>query len=178
MQRIRNLRDVGCGINAILGTGLLKQFVLYRSGAINHVSNRDELPDVKTIINMRRTEDPEFEDIRQLQVTPRDTMNNYAITAEVFQEWIQRLYNTLADCVTWPLLMHCNAGKDRTGVGIALLLKNIGVPDDAIVQEYMQSDKTTYPESVERILDEMPKIDYLKMKATYVRKLKRSLLQE
>ncbi|MHB8465209.1 MAG: tyrosine-protein phosphatase [Acidimicrobiales bacterium] len=36
-----------------------------------------------------------------------------------------------------PALIHCAAGKDRTGVTIALLLDLLGVPDDRIVADYV-----------------------------------------
>ena len=34
------------------------------------------------------------------------------------------------------LVFHCTAGKDRTGIGAALLLYSLGVPYDTIVQDY------------------------------------------
>ena len=39
-----------------------------------------------------------------------------------------------------PALIHCTAGKDRTGVLVALLLTLAGVPHDAIVADYHRSD--------------------------------------
>ena len=36
-------------------------------------------------------------------------------------------------------LVHCTAGKDRTGVLIALLLRLLGADDDAIFQDYLRS---------------------------------------
>ena len=35
-----------------------------------------------------------------------------------------------------PALVHCAAGKDRTGVVIALVLSAIGVPDDVVTADY------------------------------------------
>jgi len=37
------------------------------------------------------------------------------------------------------VLYFCNAGKDRTGVVSALLLKRLGYDDDYIIQDYMKS---------------------------------------
>ncbi|WP_340267492.1 tyrosine-protein phosphatase [Sphingobium mellinum] len=36
-----------------------------------------------------------------------------------------------------PILINCSAGKDRTGVGAALILTALGVPRDTIVQDYL-----------------------------------------
>jgi protein-tyrosine phosphatase len=38
-----------------------------------------------------------------------------------------------------PALVHCSAGKDRTGVVIALVLAVLGVPDDLIAADYALS---------------------------------------
>jgi protein-tyrosine phosphatase len=35
--------------------------------------------------------------------------------------------------------VHCQAGKDRTGLVIALILKAVGVPDDAVAVDYAAS---------------------------------------
>lgn len=39
-----------------------------------------------------------------------------------------------------PAVVHCTAGKDRTGVAVALLLAALGVPDDLIVFDYSLSN--------------------------------------
>lgn len=36
-----------------------------------------------------------------------------------------------------PTLVHCAAGKDRTGVSIALLLRLVGVPRDVVLADYL-----------------------------------------
>ncbi len=36
-----------------------------------------------------------------------------------------------------PLLFHCTAGKDRTGVAAALILRALGVSDEVILEDYM-----------------------------------------
>lgn len=38
-----------------------------------------------------------------------------------------------------PLLVHCSAGKDRTGFVIAMLLHALGVPEELIRQDYLAS---------------------------------------
>jgi protein-tyrosine phosphatase len=40
-----------------------------------------------------------------------------------------------------PLLVHCTAGKDRTGVLIALLLSMVGVPRESIIADYLLSEE-------------------------------------
>lgn len=40
-----------------------------------------------------------------------------------------------------PVLYHCSAGKDRTGVTTALVLTALGVPRDTVVADYLLSNK-------------------------------------
>ena len=38
----------------------------------------------------------------------------------------------------WPMLVHCTAGKDRTGFTVAMILSALGVPRDYIVTDYLR----------------------------------------
>jgi protein-tyrosine phosphatase len=48
-------------------------------------------------------------------------------------------------CSPTPLLIHCKAGKDRTGVVVALLLANAGVGRSFIVSDYAVSERMLRP---------------------------------
>jgi protein tyrosine/serine phosphatase len=55
-----------------------------------------------------------------------------------------------------PLLFHCAAGKDRSGILAALLLSLVGVEREIIMEEYMLSSEfceTLYPEAMRGLLD-------------------------
>lgn len=41
-----------------------------------------------------------------------------------------------------PLLFHCTAGKDRTGIGAALILTALGVDRETVKQDYLLSNET------------------------------------
>ena len=47
--------------------------------------------------------------------------------------------SVLADIPAVPAIIHCSAGKDRTGVVIATLLGLAGVARDTIVEDYLQT---------------------------------------
>ncbi|AMK19873.1 MULTISPECIES: tyrosine-protein phosphatase [Sphingobium] len=56
--------------------------------------------------------------------------------APSYRELFQRLaYGTL------PLVFHCAAGKDRTGVAAALLLDLLGVSRDQVIEDYKLTDQ-------------------------------------
>ncbi|MBR0484720.1 MAG: tyrosine-protein phosphatase [Oscillospiraceae bacterium] len=51
---------------------------------------------------------------------------------------MQKIIRTILNADS-NVLYFCNAGKDRTGVVSAMLLKHLGYTDDYIIQDYMQS---------------------------------------
>jgi protein tyrosine/serine phosphatase len=58
-----------------------------------------------------------------------------------------------------PLILHCTAGKDRTGVICALILSLCGVDDEVIAQEYNLTEvglTTEWKTSVSKHLMENP----------------------
>lgn len=50
------------------------------------------------------------------------------------------LFRRLADPDNLPAVIHCTAGKDRTGVSVALLLAALGVEDEIIIADYSLSN--------------------------------------
>jgi protein-tyrosine phosphatase len=64
---------------------------------------------------------------------------NYRAIPGALQPHLPALIDALADGEL-PALLHCTAGKDRTGVLVAVLLKMLGVPHEAIVADYLRSD--------------------------------------
>jgi len=54
-------------------------------------------------------------------------------------ERIGEALRLMADADRLPLVFHCAAGKDRTGVLAALLLSILGVPDADVVADYARS---------------------------------------
>lgn len=52
----------------------------------------------------------------------------------------RNLFQLLQEQKNSPLVYHCSAGKDRTGIATALILYSLGVSEDIIFQNYMQSN--------------------------------------
>jgi protein tyrosine/serine phosphatase len=51
--------------------------------------------------------------------------------------------NRLAEPGSLPALIHCTAGKDRTGLVIGLLLSALGVTDDEVANDYARTSEAT-----------------------------------
>jgi len=55
---------------------------------------------------------------------------------------LARVFTALASGATYPVIVHCAGGKDRTGIVSALLLDLLGVSRPQIIQDYMLSEDT------------------------------------
>ncbi len=65
--------------------------------------------------------------------------HNYGLMPQAFLPHVSVMVDALLAGDT-PMLVHCTAGKDRTGVVVALFLDLLGVPREAIVADYGKSD--------------------------------------
>jgi protein-tyrosine phosphatase len=41
-----------------------------------------------------------------------------------------------------PMIVHCAAGKDRTGIAVAVLLRSLDVPEDTAIEDYLLTNQT------------------------------------
>jgi len=102
---------------------------------------------------------------------PTEDLARYAEPAFVTDRYLQ-LFTEGSDSIAkslmvlgekdaLPAVFHCSAGKDRTGVLAALLLGFLGVPDEAIVEDYalsaqamlglLESIKREYADAAEEV---------------------------
>jgi protein-tyrosine phosphatase len=84
-----------------------------------------------------------------------------AVMTQAYREFVSthaetyvRFIRTVAAAGERPVLFHCTAGKDRTGVAAALILTALGVPRATIMQDYLATATLWQPD--ERIKAQMP----------------------
>ena len=59
--------------------------------------------------------------------------------ADKFTPQFREFIHTVADAKGQPVVWHCSAGKDRTGFAAAILLRILGVPENTVMADYMES---------------------------------------
>ncbi len=154
-----NLRDIG-GYETRDGH-LVRSGIIFRSGNLDHLplASQDALVNiygVKTILDLRSLVERE----RYLDVFASSSRLTYLAlplvdtTLPLWQaELPERYHLLLLQCQETlkiileaiatrdiPLLIHCTAGKDRTGLIIALLLSIAGVLETDIAKDYALSE--------------------------------------
>ncbi len=87
----------------------------------------------------------------------RDSYRNYV--RQSTQSYRSLFAHLLEDRA--PLVIHCTAGKDRTGFACALILHALGVPDEVIAEDYLLTNRfyrrdpaasSDLPEDVRQVL--------------------------
>lgn len=109
--------------------------------------------DISTLVDLRSTQELEgkpcpLQNVAgftyyHLPVTGGgDTPKSREHLHEVYQGMVDEQMDTILETIlnaTSNVMYFCTAGKDRTGVVSALLLKRLGASEDVIVDDYMKS---------------------------------------
>jgi protein-tyrosine phosphatase len=149
VEGLVNLRDLG-GL-ATDGGALTRRGRLLRSESPHDLG-------VRTVVDLRTVSERENRpsplvgagDVRDHHAPifndGDDFPRHLATAAEVYCWWLRErgtgvaaALTAIADAESAPVLVHCHAGKDRTGVIIALVLRLSGVTVDAIADDYARS---------------------------------------
>jgi protein-tyrosine phosphatase len=91
-------------------------------------------------------------------------MDYVAVSYQAYREYatnylpqLRALFQRISNPMNLPALIHCSAGKDRTGVVIALIQLALGVPHQQVVDDYLRSNGNldTYTEDIFRRLSKL-----------------------
>jgi protein-tyrosine phosphatase len=69
----------------------------------------------------------------------------YAIIVDYYQTRLTTIVRAVAHAPEGGILLHCHAGKDRTGIVVAVLLSLAGLPAASIAEDYALSDTYLQP---------------------------------
>ena len=173
-----NFRDVG-GYQSSDGR-FIRWGRLYRADSLNNLTDedRDEIRHlgVATVIDLRSSAEVEsgrfpIEDIpvdfhhlplvdevadpESFAMTPGLLAAMYVDMLDEAGEHITTAIEVLANPASQPAIIHCTAGKDRTGVLIALILGLLGISEEVIVEDYAMSAKSMH-KLKERLAERYP----------------------
>jgi protein-tyrosine phosphatase len=164
LRGLYNLRDLGG--YPLKGGRRVKWGILYRAGDLAPLSpdGRETLEkrNLKTIVDFRDQEerdlapDGTIATVTHTRWLPIDAGNTtdltgagsggeammetlYRILAEYARSQYREFFAILSNPTNTPLLFHCAAGKDRTGLGAALILSALGAGRETIMEDYLLS---------------------------------------
>ena len=80
-----------------------------------------------------------FNDQGYTRIATEPGREHLALVMHFREDW-RRFFKLLAERDVYPLLFHCSAGRDRTGVGAAMLLSMLGVDRKRIVADFLESN--------------------------------------
>ena len=89
--------------------------------------------------------------------TPRSREHLYAVYRQMLDGRMEDIVDTIMNAGS-NVLYFCTAGKDRTGVVSAILLKRLGFSDEAVIDDYMQS-KGNLMDMLTAYADTHPEVD-------------------
>jgi protein tyrosine/serine phosphatase len=69
----------------------------------------------------------------------------YALMARLSHDNIAKVVAAVSDARPGGVVVHCHAGKERTGVVAALLLSLAGVPDETVAEDWTVTDEYLQP---------------------------------
>lgn len=180
-----NFRDLG-GYPTV-GGGTVKWRTIFRADGVHRLSVADLAPlGIRTVVDLRTVNELErgrftHDSIRYHhhpileEMWDRDAVDaelepvtfladRYVEMLATGRDAIARTLRIVGDAESLPLVFHCAAGKDRTGVVAAVLLSVLGVSDDDIATDYSLSRLgmprfkewviATYPEAADAMSDQ------------------------
>jgi len=144
---VRNMRDAAVST----GGNVLKKETLYRSMALGGVGPKDvqELAEVMKgglIIDLRTASqsnaapDKNFPGVKNINI-PIDGILDTApmVTDATRRAQLAKALKAAANA-SGPVLIHCAAGKDRTGWMVAMIMYASGATDAQVMKEYLKSN--------------------------------------
>ncbi|GAA1833228.1 tyrosine-protein phosphatase [Agromyces salentinus] len=167
-----NFRDVG-GLPA--KTGTVRDGVLYRSDGLYRIGaeGRSMLQDlgVGIVIDLRDEQEaermPDDLDGLELEVLRLPVFEGSGASQGAAGISLEALYDRIvtmhaavvvsalreiASAGDRAVLVHCTAGKDRTGVVVALALLAVGVDRDAVIEDYARTEANLAGEWLEEMI--------------------------
>ena len=127
----------GAGVQMVLDLGVRRVFDLRHGGETGRWPNKLAAHEAVTYENLPLTsENPAGAEEAAQRRRVQDLEASYRQMLDQRGPELLRLFSAFADAAQRPVLFHCTAGKDRTGVVAGLLLSFAGVDEATIAEDY------------------------------------------
>lgn len=146
-----NCRELG-GIRTVSGKAI-RPGALFRSGELANLTAKDaellQALGVRRVIDLRseqeakRRPDRMLEGVETIRCPIVPGSEDIAEMTRLLvneTEAYGRMLEALLQGAGKPTLIHCAAGKDRTGFAAALILLTLGVPRESVIADYMRTN--------------------------------------
>lgn len=210
----KNFRDIGLVPNTFTNRLKIKKGLIFRSASLSKYDSKYILKflrkhKIKRILDLRGIK--ELENYRvhnniyskdflenfviQIPIEPEvetyipnnPTKNFYYAFLREFRNQIKLIFEKyFVNVNEEKLIIHCEGGKDRTGIIIAILLDVLGVEREIIINDYLLSYSDTKRNHIEFILNILNKeyngtenflVKYCKISNEVIQKIRNTLLE-
>lgn len=162
LEGAANFRDLG-GYPTASGA-MIRRGKIFRSGAMHRLTANDVAQlgkfNLATLIDLRSEWEVTRSAVsplvtagvrhRNIPIWDVDGPENEQTTARLVEQYVSMvrhcgpafrdIFQTLTEAATCPAIIHCAAGKDRTGIASALILGALGASDETIIADYAITD--------------------------------------
>jgi protein-tyrosine phosphatase len=158
---VLNLRDIGG--YPVAGGGQVRWRTLYRSDALHQLGSAGLARlALRSVVDLRTQLEAEYAPsplaglparLTHVSLIGPDLPAEPLELGEIYRFIVTQRGPAVAEAIgalcaggAFPALVHCSAGKDRTGIVIALVLALLGVPDEVIAADYAFSSVCLDPD--------------------------------
>ena len=139
---VKNVRDIGGYKTYLINNGIIKQGLFYRSGQLNDITKEGKEIiknlGIKVEIDLReklKNTGPYIENVEYHPI-PID-LGNHEERFEKLEEQYYKVFSLISNVDNKPIILHCLAGADRTGIMSFALLTLLGCDYDDILRDYL-----------------------------------------
>ena len=144
---VSNSRDIGGYKTYLVKNGIIKQGLYFRTGRVKGIKEEGkkivkELG-IKREINLRGTDEhAEIDGVSYYYIPMKNTNKNNRFDG--YNEEFIKIFDLFSEADKYPIMLHCHAGADRTGVSSFALLALLGVEKNDLAKDYAFTSFSIY----------------------------------